>query len=156
MPNKVWTYDGNIEYLKGKHVALFTVALLLLLLLFLPYTLLLIFGQYVRSMSVRRRWVLWWIRSTAFMSTMDAYHAPYRRRHRYWTGFLLLTRCVLFLVFATDSRDNHVLVNMYTTTLVVIVVLLLKAKMKILLGYIGALLSPQPNYFVNYSVLSFW
>ena len=130
VPNKVWTYDGNIEYLKGKHVALFTVALLFLLLLFLPYTLLLIFGQYVRSMSVRRRWVLWWIRSTAFISIMDAYHAPYRRRHRYWTGFLLLTRCVLFLVFATNNRDNSISENMYATTLAVIVVLLLKTKMK--------------------------
>ena len=106
-------------------MALFTVALLLLLLLFLPYTLLLIFGQCVRSMSVRRRWVLWWIRSTAFISIMDAYHAPYRRRHRYWTGFLLLTRCVLFLVFATNNRDNSISENMYATTLVVVVVLLL-------------------------------
>ena len=24
VPYKVWTYDGNIEYLKGKHIALFT------------------------------------------------------------------------------------------------------------------------------------
>ena len=31
---------------------------------------------------------------------MDAYHAPYAREHRYWTGLLLLLRCALFLVFA--------------------------------------------------------
>ena len=37
----VWSYDGNVEYLKGKHVVLFTVALVFLLVLFLPYTLLL-------------------------------------------------------------------------------------------------------------------
>ncbi len=43
---KVWTYDGNLEYLKEKHVVLFSVALVLLLFLFLPYTMLLIFGQY--------------------------------------------------------------------------------------------------------------
>ena len=125
VPNKVWTYDGNIEYLKGKHVALFTVALLLLLLLFLPYTLLLIFGQCVRSMSVRR-WVLWWIRSTAFISIMDAYHAPYKRRHRYWTGFLLLIRCVLFLAFAASYRESDILVNMYVTNLTISGILVFK------------------------------
>ena len=125
---KVWTYDGNIEYLKGGHVALFIVALLFLLFLFLPYTLLLIFGQCLRSMSVRRRWIMKVIFSTAFTSIMDAYHAPYNRRHRYWTGFMLLTRCILFLVFATIYResDSRIVTNMYITTLVVSGILTIK------------------------------
>ena len=118
---RVWTYDGNIEYLKGKHVALFTVALLLLLFLFLPYTLLLTFGQCIRPryMSVRKRWVSRVIRSTVFISIMDAYHAPYKRRHRYWTGFMLLMRCVLFLAIASFNTDNGISTNMYITTLVI-------------------------------------
>ena len=33
---------------------------------------------------------------------MDAYHAPYKKECRYWTGFLLLVRCALFLVFALN------------------------------------------------------
>jgi hypothetical protein len=123
VPHKVWTHDGNIEYLKGKHMALFTVSLLFLFLLFLPYTMLLILGQCVRSMSVRRCWVLWCIRSTAFISIMDAYHAPYHRRHRYWTGLLLLARCILLLVFAADNRT---IVNVYATTLTGIIILCFK------------------------------
>ena len=125
MPQRVWTYDGNIEYLKGKHVALFTVALLLLLFLFLPYTLLLTFGQYLRSMSVRKRWVSRVIRSTVFISIMDAYHAPYKRKHRYWTGFMLLMRCVLFLAIASFNKDSGISTNMYITTLVIIAILLI-------------------------------
>ena len=34
---------------------------------------------------------------------MDAYHAPYKKDTRYWTGLLLLVRCVIFLTFAVNS-----------------------------------------------------
>ncbi len=44
---KVWVYDGNIDYLSGKHLPLFIAALLILLFVFLPFTLLLVFGQYL-------------------------------------------------------------------------------------------------------------
>ena len=123
---RVWTYDGNTEYLKGKHLALFTVALLLLLFLFLPYTLLLTFGQCIRSMSVRKRWVSRIICSTVFISIMDAYHTPYKRRHRYWTGFMLLMHCVLFLAIASFNTDSGISTNMYITTLVIIRILIVK------------------------------
>ena len=124
---RVWTYDGNMEYLKGKHVALFVVALSLLF-LFLPYTLLLIFGQCVRSMSVKRcLWVSRCVRSTAFVSIIDAYHAPYNKRHRYWTGLMLLTRCLLFLAFASSyGNTDPLLNNMYITTVVTSCMLIYK------------------------------
>ena len=66
-PYKVWTYDGNIDYLKGRHIPLFIIALLVLLILFLPYTLVLIFGQCIRSLPPKRG--LRWIHSTAFISS---------------------------------------------------------------------------------------
>ena len=119
MPHTVWAYDGNIKYLKGKHVILFTVALLLLLFLFLPYTLLLTFGQCVRSMSLRNRYIQRIISSTAFISLMDAYHAPYRRKHRYWPGLILLTQCLLFICFAAAFSESQIMAKMYLTTLVV-------------------------------------
>ena len=126
MPYKVWTRDGNIEYLKGKHVPLFAVSLAMLVFLFLPYTLLLMFGQCIRSMPARRRCVLRYIRSTAFISIMDAYHAPYKRKHRYWTGLMLLTRCILFLAFTSSPSDNKLLTNMVITNLVLFGILTLK------------------------------
>ena len=123
VPYKVWTHNGNIEYLKGKHVPLFVVALVLLACLFLPYTFLLTFGQCIRSMRRPRRLVLRCIRSATFVSIMDAYHAPYTNKHRYWTGLMLLIRCVLFLSFASSYNDNRLMSNMYTTTVVLMLVL---------------------------------
>ena len=127
VPYYVWTYDGNIEYLKGKHVALFGVALVFLVFLFLPYTLLLMFGQYIRSMPTQRRCALRFLNSAAFVSIMDAYHAPYNNRHRYWTGLMLLSRCVLFLAFASYHSDNALLASMYITNLVLSGIFAIKA-----------------------------
>ncbi len=99
-------------------------ALLFLLLLFLPYTLALLFGQCLRSMSTRRG--LRWIHSTGFFSVLDAYHAPYNKKHRYWTGFMLLMRCILLLEFATNYKYHALLTNMYTITLVITGILAIK------------------------------
>ena len=37
---------------------------------------------------------------------LDTYYAPYKPKHRYWTGLLLLVRCALFLVFAFNISGN--------------------------------------------------
>ena len=37
---------------------------------------------------------------------MDAYHAPYKPRHRYWAGVLLLVRATLYLVSALNVFGN--------------------------------------------------
>ena len=37
---------------------------------------------------------------------MDSYHAPYKGKHRYWPGLLLLLRFALLLVFAFNSQQN--------------------------------------------------
>jgi len=49
---KVWLYDGNVDYLKGKHIPLF-IAALLLLLISLPYTVILIFIEYLQHALVQ-------------------------------------------------------------------------------------------------------
>ena len=38
---------------------------------------------------------------------MDAYHAPYRKHTRYWTGLLLLSRFGLFLTFAINANGSE-------------------------------------------------
>ena len=123
--HRVWTYDGNVNYLQGKHTPLFVASLLFLLLLILPYTLMLMFGQRLRSMHVKGR-RLSITRNVAFISIMDAYHAPYNRPHRYWTGLMLLTRCLLFLAFATYQQDQVLITNMFAVTLVVMGILTTK------------------------------
>ena len=107
-------------------MALFAVALVFLVFLFLPYTLLLMFGQCIRSIPTQRRCVLRFLNSAAFVSIMDAYHAPYNNRHRYWTGLMLLSRCVLILAFSFNYSDSGLLANMYITTLVLIGILTIK------------------------------
>ena len=37
---------------------------------------------------------------------MDAYHAPYSKETRYWTGLILSVRCILFLTFVLNSFGN--------------------------------------------------
>ena len=128
VPRKVWTADGNVDYLSGKHIPLFIVAFLFLIVLFFPYTLLLIFGQCLRSLP--RRKGLRWFHSTAFVSIMDAYHAPYNRRHRYWTGALLFIRCILLIIFVTSYKVNSLTSNTFATAIVIIILLVFKASIK--------------------------
>ena len=100
----VWLYDGNIKYLHGKHIVLFLVASLTLLLLFLPYTLLLAVGQWLQAKSNRR--LFHWINKPRIKPFLDAYQAPYKDQHRYWTGLMLFLRSALFLVFAFNTQAD--------------------------------------------------
>ena len=97
----VWKYDGNILFIHGKHIPLFLVALLTFVVLFLPYTILLTVGQCLQARSNRR--FFYWINNPRIKPFLDAYQAPYRDQHRYWTGLMLCLRCVLFLVFVLLS-----------------------------------------------------
>ena len=96
----VWLYDGNVRYLSGKHIPLFTAAMVCLIFLFLPYTMLLIFSQWLQAKSHLKLFTC--INSRYVKPFLDAYHAPYANKHRYWTGLLLLLRFVLFLVSAVN------------------------------------------------------
>ena len=98
----VWLYNGNIDYLSGKHIPLFIVAVLVFLFLFLPYTLLLLFGQWLQALS-HLRLFSWVNRLKPFI---DSYHAPYKAKHRYWPGLLLVLRFVLFAVFAFNPQQD--------------------------------------------------
>jgi len=71
----VWLCDGNIQYIQGKHAALFLVALLTFLVLFLPYTCLLTVGQWLQAKSNRR--FFYWINNPRIKHFLDAYQAPY-------------------------------------------------------------------------------
>ena len=103
----VWAYDGNIEYISGKHTPLFIIALLSLIFLFLPFTLLLFLGQWLQMLQAKTEWrILSWINKPTFRAFLDAYHAPYASSHRYWTGLLLWVRCILFVIFASPSAGD--------------------------------------------------
>ena len=95
----VWSFDGNIPYFGAAHSILFLVALAALLLLWLPYTTVLLTLQWLRRKSYLKplRWINRW------KPFFDAYFGQIKPKHHYWVGLLLLVRVVLLVLFAATS-----------------------------------------------------
>ena len=91
----VWLPDATIEYWSGKHIVLFLVAIVLLL-VGMFYTALLLFWQWLLTRSDWK--LLHWIKNKKMCMFIETYHAPYNFKHRYWTGLLLLVRIILSIV----------------------------------------------------------
>ena len=100
---RVWLYDGNVDYLKGKHIPLFIATLLLLVLISVPYTISLVSIQWLLKISHYR--IMFWVQK--MKPFFDAYTGPYRANHRYWTGLLLLVRIVLLVIFSTNQNNSQ-------------------------------------------------
>ena len=98
---RVWLYDAQLMYLGSKHWPLLSVALICLVFLFLPYTILLLFGQCLSNIPSRKG--LRWIHNPKLTSILDAYYAPYSKHCRCWTDLGLLLRCILFSAFTSNS-----------------------------------------------------
>ena len=98
----VWSYDGTIDYLGKKHIPLFVAAMIVVTVLVLPYMLILLNIRWLQAYSHYQP--LFWINK--FKPLLDAYIGPYKDKHRYWTGFLLLLRIILFVVFSANISGN--------------------------------------------------
>ena len=107
----LWLYDSNIEYLQGKHVPLFLAALLVLLLLLIPYTLVLLL---IQCLSKPNHQILFWVRK--LKPLLDAYTGPYKDRYRFWTGLLLVIRTILFLIFTLGNPALNLAAISVTST----------------------------------------
>lgn len=107
----VWLYDSNVKYLHGKHIPLFVVGLILSILVILPFTFLLLFGQWVVKILARyNSWL-----ENHLKNILDIYHNPYDENHHYWPGLLLIIRLALFIVFGayafTDYGENLLVIS---------------------------------------------
>ena len=100
----VWLADGNIQYFELKHAILFLVALLVLLLLGVPYTVTLTAAPWIQKSTFKRVSSLY----NRFKPLFDAYMGPFKDSHRYWTGMLLLARVVLIVLFSSIANTNSV------------------------------------------------
>ena len=89
---KVWSFDGNLQYLASKHIPLFLFALAIVLLLWLPYTAVLLSAQWLRTKTHRKG--LRWLKPF-----LDAYYGPFKDKHHLlgwslacgsWSAFCLL------------------------------------------------------------------
>ena len=94
----MWLYDSNIEYLRGKHIVLFVAAVLALLFFLIPYTLVLLLIQCLLKLNCR---IFFWV--AKLKPLFDAYTGPYKDRYQFWTGFLLIVRTILFLIFTLGN-----------------------------------------------------
>ena len=112
--SNVWSYDGNIQYLGSKHTPLFMFALATLVLLWLPYTAVLLSAQWLRTQTHHRG--LRWLKPF-----LDAYYGPFKDKHHYRVGVLLVVRGVLFVFFASffaiESNVNLLLVSITSLTI---------------------------------------
>ena len=96
----VWLYDASIHFFQDpKHILLGLFSILSLVEFALPYIFLLLFGHWLQGYS--NWWILSWLNK--LKPVMDAYHAPYTKEARCWTGLLLLSRLGLFLTFAINT-----------------------------------------------------
>ena len=99
---RVWLKDANVHYLHSKHLFLAVMTVMVVIFFLLPYTLFLLLGPRAYRISPRKCiHLLAWIKPL-----LDSYYAPYKKNTRYWTGFLLVIRCILYIVFSYNSlRD---------------------------------------------------
>ena len=111
----VWLKDGNVPYLQSWHLLLTVVTSLVVVFLFLPYTLLLLLGYKLYRFSGRKH--MHWL--NRLKPLLDSYYGPYKTHTRYWTGFLLLVRCTLYIVF-TFGDINMILFAIIITFFVIV------------------------------------
>ena len=103
----VWSADGNVDYLSPKHMVLFVVAVVSLLFLWLPYTLVLFLAQWLHMYNCQPI-VRFLFKIKPFL---DAHYAPLRDKHRYWFGTLHLVRAAILLVSSLIPADHSSIVT---------------------------------------------
>ena len=91
-----WASNKDLPYCNLKHGMLFGVAICVLLLLWLPYTLTLLFIQPLRSCSHFHLCRL----VNKLTPLFDAYTGPFNPKSHFWVGLLCLVRGILLLVYA--------------------------------------------------------
>ena len=98
----VWLYDANVLYFKVSHIPRF-IAAFIIIILGAIYIILLLFGQWFPHCSDRK--FMKWAKNTKYNAFIDAYHAPFTPRHRYWMGLLLfaLTTHNIVAAMSADS-----------------------------------------------------
>ena len=131
----VWAVDGNIPYLNYKHIIVFVLAILSLILT-LSYTIYVFFaglesGLYVicrknqsdNTETTAARLVQGWCKRVLDMPLplRDSHFLPLKNEHRYWFGLLLLVRIILLVIFSATylySQPN-LLILMITATVLI-------------------------------------
>ena len=144
----VWAFDGNLSYGGNPHGFLLVAALFTLIVLWLPYTVILLVFRLIMKRSSHKcfKW------SIRIVPLIEPYFGPLKIAHYYWVGLLLLVRGVLLIILTLT----------YTTTpsASVLSLVITMALLFVLLSYTGSvyrnkLLSLlECSFFVNLHVLA--
>ena len=98
----VWLYDANVPYFTVSHIPRFIAAFIIIILAAI-YAILHLFGQWFPRCSNIK--IMKWVKNTKYNAFIDAYHAPFTPKHRYWMGLLLfaLTTHNIVAAMTADS-----------------------------------------------------
>ena len=99
----VWSVSTNVTLFEAKHIILFIVSILLLLIL-IPFNIILLFNRKLSIFKTIQR----------FKPILDPYKAPYKDKYYYWAGYQLVVR-MIYLSAAGLNKNNNLTVAMLIT-----------------------------------------
>ena len=121
----VWFYDGNIKYLHGRHIVLFVIAMVICIVLLIPYTLALTFIPLIERYSEQNRLISYLHKQTNRIKPMnDAYYAPYKGQWRFWLGarlWLLVFTYSLNPFYSSDQPSLLLFIHVIIVTIFMLV-----------------------------------
>ena len=117
----MWFIDSNIRYCTGCHLLLFIIAILMLVVLFVPYTLFLILFPLWEL--CRSKWSFGTKIYLKLKPFFDAYAGPHKGFFRIWPGILIISRIILALVFAA-APDPTIPASMVMAIAAVLILML--------------------------------
>ena len=121
----VWLYDANVPYFTVSHIPRF-IAAFIIMILGAIYTILLLFGQWFPRCSDRK--FMKWAKNTKYNAFIDAYHAPFTPRHRYWMGLLLLALTTHDIVAAMTADSPAAILSAGCIALVLILLRIINTR----------------------------
>ena len=117
----VWFYDGNMEYLHGKHAVLFAIAIVTCTLFLLPYTFALTFIPIIERYSEHNRLFNYLHKKANQIKPMnDAYYAPYKGEWRWWLGARLWLLVLMYSLNPVYSSDKPSLLLSIQATIMIL------------------------------------
>ena len=141
----VMLFDGNVGYLKGRHIPLFIVGCIFAI-LSLGFTFTLLCVQPLQRYSHLKifRWV------NHLKPLIDAYTCPHivKPRYRFWNGFLLLIRSIIYILTTTPQARKSYQSSLTILSVVCFIVILVP----LVLG--GVYTKRHLNYLSNFYIIN--
>ena len=144
----VWAFDGNLSYGGNPHGFLLVAAFFTLIVLWLPYTVILLVFRLIMKRSSHKcfKW------SIRIVPLIEPYFGPLKIAHYYWVGLLLLVRGVLLIILTLTytTTPSASLLSLAITLTLLLVFLTYTGRV-----YRNKLLSLlECSFFVNLHVLT--